>query len=73
MNIGDSFINKFISTLENWWEQIINYFLERITNGFVEGLNGAIRIIIRRAFGYRNFESFKLQVLAEHSFHTNPR
>lgn len=73
LNAGDSFMTKFISTLENWWEQILNYFLERITNGFVEGMNGAIRVIVRRAFGYRNFESFKLQVLAEHSLHTNPR
>ena len=66
-------MKKFINTLENWQEQILNYFFERVTNGFVEGMNGAIRIIIRRAFGYRNFESFRLQVLAEHSFPTNPR
>jgi len=73
LNVGDNFMKKFVSTLENWQEQILNYFIERITNGFVEGMNGAIRIIIRRAFGYRNFKSFRLQVLAEHSFHTNPR
>ena len=73
MNTGDNFMKKFIGTLQNWWGEILNYFIERITNGFVEGMNGAIRIIIRRAFGYRNFESFRLQVLAEHSFPTNPR
>jgi transposase len=32
-------------------------FFERITNGFLEGLNGAIRNIIRRAFGHRNFRT----------------
>jgi len=73
LNTGDNFMKKFINTLENQQEQILNYFFERVTNGFVEGMNRAIRIIIRRAFRYRNFESFRLQVLAEHSFPTNPR
>lgn len=69
---GNKFLKKFIKTLKNWWSQILNYFYERITNGFVEGLNGAIRNIIRRAFGYRNFQNFKLQVFAEQGFPTNP-
>lgn len=73
MYTRNNFLIKFVKTLETWWDRILNYFLERITNGFVEGLNGAIRNIIRRAFGYRNFENSKLQVFAEHSFHTNPR
>ncbi len=73
LNVGDNFMKKFVSTLENQQEQILNYFIERITNGFVEGMNRAIRIIIRKAFRYRNFKSFRLQVSAEHSFHTNPR
>ncbi|MCI5146895.1 MAG: hypothetical protein D3923_15580, partial [Candidatus Electrothrix sp. AR3] len=33
---------------------------------FVEGLNNSIRNIIRTAFGYRNFENFRLRVFAEH-------
>jgi transposase len=32
----------------------------------VEGMNRTLRAIIDRAFGYRNFENFRLQVLAEH-------
>jgi len=67
---GNKFLKKFVKTLKNWWKQILNYFIERVTNGFVEGLNGAIRNIIRRAFGYRNFENFKLQVLAEQGYLT---
>jgi transposase len=69
----NKFLIKFVKTLQNWWNEILNYFIERVTNGFVEGLNGSIRNIIRRAFGYRNFQNFKLQVFAEHGFHTNPR
>ncbi len=65
---GNKYLNKFVKTLKNWWAQILNYFIERVTNGYVEGLNGAIRNIIRRAFGYRNFQNFKLQVFAEQGF-----
>ncbi|MDM8540346.1 transposase [Desulfococcaceae bacterium HSG9] len=72
LNTGDMFMKKSVGTLENQQGEILNYFFERITNGFVEGMNRAVRIIIRRAFRYRNFESFRLQVLAEHGFPTNP-
>jgi transposase len=71
---GDKYLAKFLITLKNWRSQILNYFIERITNGFVEGTNNALRAIIRMAFGYRNFENFKLRALAGFSdFHTNPR
>lgn len=73
LHTGNTFLARFVKTLVNWWQQILNYFFERVTNGFVEGLNGAIRNIIRRAFGYRNFQNFKFHVFAEQGFHTNPR
>lgn len=63
---GDRYLAKFVSTLRHWWTEILNYFGERVTNGFVEGMNRAIRAIISRAYGYRNFENFRLQVLAQH-------
>lgn len=63
---GDRFLLKFVQTLRNWWHEILTYFEERVTNGFVEGLNRAIRVIINRAYGYRNFENFRLQILAQH-------
>jgi transposase len=63
---GDRYLAKFVNTLRNWWTEILKYFGERITNGFVEGMNRAIRAIIGRAYGYRNFDNFRLQVLAQH-------
>jgi transposase len=62
---GDKYLAKFVNTLRNWRNEILNYFIERITNGFVEGLNNALRATIRMAFGYRNFHNFKLRVLAQ--------
>lgn len=63
---GDRFLLKFVQTLRHWWHEFLNYFDDRITNGFVEGMNRAIRLIINRAYGYRNFENFRLQILAQH-------
>jgi transposase len=71
---GNKYLAKFVTTLRNWWEEILNYFIERITNGFVEGLNGALRAMMRIAFGYRNFNNFRLRAFAElGAFHANPR
>ena len=60
------YLAKFVSTLRNWWTEILQYFGERFTNGFGEGMNRAIRVIINRAYGFRNFHNFRLQVLAQH-------
>lgn len=69
---GNKYLAKFIITLRNWWEEILNYFVERITNGFVEALNGVLRAMLRIAFGYRNFQNFRLRAFAElGAFHAN--
>ena len=65
---NNRYLLVFVKTLRNWWQQILNYFDERISNGFVEGMNRAIRAIIWRAYGFRNFDNFKLQILAELGF-----
>ncbi len=55
---GNKYLLKFVATFKNWREEILNYFTERITNGFVEGLNNGLRTMIRSAYGYRNFANF---------------
>ena len=62
---GSRYLGKFVKTLRNWWEEFLNYFDEGITQGFVEGTNRAIRGIINRAFGFRDFTNFRWQVLTE--------
>jgi transposase len=56
-------LQAFVKTLRNWWQQILNYFIERHTNGFAEGVNLKIKMLNRRGYGYRNFNSFRLHVL----------
>ncbi|MEM9886602.1 MAG: transposase, partial [Bacteroidota bacterium] len=35
------------------------------SNGIVEGINNRIKMMKRRAFGYRNFQAFRTRVLVE--------
>jgi transposase len=43
--------DKFLNTLHNWREGILNYFEGRHTSGFVEGLNNKLKLLKRRCFG----------------------
>ncbi len=58
-------LSKFISTLKNRWEHILNYFRNRLTSGMVEGLNYKVKVIKRCAYGFGNFEHFALRILVE--------
>jgi transposase len=48
-----SCFKRFINTLHNHWTLIVNYFADRVTSGFVEGLNNKIKTIKRRCYGIR--------------------
>jgi transposase len=59
-------LDGFLSTLDNWEEWILNYFSSgKITNGVVEGINNKLKLIKRRAYGYRNNGNFRQRVLVE--------
>ncbi len=62
---GEAQLGKFVGTLRHWWEAILNYFPQRLSSGFVEGLNNKLKLIKRRGFGFRNFDHFRLRVLVE--------
>jgi transposase len=63
--LGCSKLASFIKTFERWWDAILNYFNQRITNGTVEGINNRVKLIKRRAYGYRNVTNFRNRVVAE--------
>jgi transposase len=48
--------NDFLNTLENWWEEITNYFVQRENSGFVEGFNNKLKVLKRRCYGIFNRE-----------------
>lgn len=45
---------NFLRTSEKHMEEITDYFTERLTSGFAEGLNNKIRVIRRRCYGVFN-------------------
>jgi transposase len=53
---GLSCFEEFLKTLENWWEEITNYFLNRASSGFVEGFNNKIKVLKRRCYGIYNLK-----------------
>ena len=51
---GLTCFNGFLKTLGSYLHEILNYFLNRHTSGFVEGLNNKIKVITRRCYGILN-------------------
>jgi transposase len=45
---------SFVTTLEKYFDDIANYFLDRHTSGFVEGFNNKLKVIKRRCYGILN-------------------
>lgn len=43
--------DSFLTTLDNWFDEITNYFHNRLNSGFVEGLNNKLKVIKRRCYG----------------------
>jgi len=56
---------KFATLIEKHWTGIVAYCEPRnkVKLGFVEGLNNKIRVIQRRAYGYRDEEYMRLKIL----------
>ena len=52
---------KSCGTIRRWIGEIIAYFDERTTSGVVEGINNKLKLIKRKAYGFRNFTNFKLR------------
>jgi transposase len=43
--------DNFLKTLTNWLNEISNYFTDRLSSGFVEGLNNKVKTTKRRCYG----------------------
>jgi transposase len=63
LSTGFAAMKSFVNTLNNWRTGILNYFMNRLNNGFAEGVNNKIKLIQRRAFGFHKFDSLRLHIL----------
>lgn len=61
-NCGFSMFRKLGQTLEKWQEEIGRMFRFTKSNGITEGFHRKMKLIQRRAYGFRNFENYRLRV-----------
>ena len=57
---------KFAAMIESHWDGIASYChpKNKVSLGFVEGINNKIRVLQRRAYGYRDEDYLKLKIVA---------
>ena len=61
--LRDSPLRTLAKTLTSWLEPILAMWRFSKTNGITEGFHNKMEMISRRAYGFRNFENYRLRVL----------
>jgi transposase len=57
-------IQTLRKTLMKWKNEILNYFVNRITNGRTEGFNNLAKTLQKRAYGFKSFRNYRLRLLS---------
>jgi transposase len=52
-------------TLSGWTEAIVRMWRFTRTNGITEGFHRKMKLIQRRAYGFRSFHNYRLRVIAQ--------
>lgn len=63
---GVDLLMKFARSLITHRHGILNYYKSPISTGKLEGINNKIKVMKRKAYGYRDMEFFMLKLLAMH-------
>jgi transposase len=58
-------LHTLAHTLEDWSEQIACMWRFRKNNSITEGFHRKMKLIQRRAYGFRNFNNYRLRVIAQ--------
>ena len=61
--LRDSPLRVLAKTLTSWMEPIVAMWRFSKSNGITEGFHNKMEMISRRAYGFRNFENYRLRVL----------
>jgi transposase len=56
-------LQTLADTLESWQEEIVRMWRFTRNNGITEGFHTKMELIKRRAYGFRNFENYRLRVI----------
>jgi transposase len=63
---GIRVLKTMAKTLRTHRQGLLNWYLEPISSGPIEGINNKIGAMQRRAYGYRNYEHLKERILTLH-------
>jgi len=66
LNSGIRKLVKFATRLLRHAEGVLSYFRYPISTAMVEGINNKIKVVKRKAYGYRDVEYFKLKIYNLH-------
>ena len=58
-------IRTLAATLTSWLEPIVRMWRFSRSNGITEGFHTKMEMLSRRAYGFRNFENYRMRVLAQ--------
>jgi transposase len=56
-------VRRLARTLRNWFDAIVAWHQARVSNGPTEGMNNLLKRVKRVAFGFTNFENFRIRAL----------
>ncbi len=62
---GQSPARALAQTLRLWLEPIVRMWRFTKSNGITEGFHTKMEMLSRRAYGFRNFENYRMRVLAQ--------
>lgn len=62
-NAGFDIMKTLGKTLRSWSAEILRMFTVPFSNGVTEGFHRKMKLIQRRAYGFRNFENYRLRVI----------
>lgn len=61
-------LSKFVDKIIRWKPYIENALRENTSNAFAEGVNTKIRVIQRKAYGYKDFDYLRLKIIQQFNF-----
>jgi transposase len=56
-------VRRLARTLWNWFDQTVAWHEARVSNGPTEGMNNLLKRVKRVAFGFTNFQNFRVRAL----------
>ncbi|MEM6545551.1 MAG: ISL3 family transposase [Pseudomonadota bacterium] len=67
--LGQTPLRRLAKTLTSWIEPIVMMWRFSKSNGVTEGFHNKMEMMSRRAYGFRNFENYRLRVMTHCGWH----